>query len=76
MTEIHEDYGSSYPYSDHKRGDHIAYRLEGHTERGEDIVRGCGPDDTHQWPDYAAALCGRSGSWRLPWIWFILQMMW
>ncbi len=35
MTEVHEDYGPSYPYSDHKRGDHIAYRLEGHTERGE-----------------------------------------
>src|SRR5579863_5423644 len=35
MTEVHEDFDPSYPYSDHKEGDHIAYRLEGHTERGE-----------------------------------------
>jgi hypothetical protein len=35
MTEIHEDYGPSYPYSDFKKGDVISYRLEGHTEHGE-----------------------------------------
>jgi len=35
MTEIHEDYGPSYSYSDLKKGDPIDYRLEGHTEHGE-----------------------------------------
>ena len=35
MTEIHEDYGPSYPYSDFKKGDVIFYRLDGRTERGE-----------------------------------------
>src|ERR1700676_4004559 len=35
MTEIHEDYGPSYSYSDHKKGDHIAYRVEGVTQHGE-----------------------------------------
>jgi hypothetical protein len=35
MTEIHEDYGPSYPYSDHKCGDHVTYRVDGLEEQGE-----------------------------------------
>jgi hypothetical protein len=37
MTEVHEDWGELYPYSDYKRGEVISYRLDGQTERGEII---------------------------------------
>ena len=37
MTEIHPDFGELYPYSDHKRGDHVTYRVDGLEEQGEII---------------------------------------
>ncbi len=35
MTETHPDFGALYPYSDHKRGDHVTYRVDGLEEQGE-----------------------------------------
>jgi hypothetical protein len=37
MTEVHPDFGPLYPYSDHKRGDHVSYRVDGVKEQGEII---------------------------------------
>lgn len=35
MTEVHQDFGPLYPFSDFKKGEHVSYRVEGSTQHGE-----------------------------------------
>lgn len=42
MTEVHEDYGPGYAFSDHPVCGRISYRVDGHAEHGE-ILWICAP---------------------------------
>lgn len=51
MTEVHQDFGPLYPFSDFKKGEHVSYRVEGATHQGEILWVSVGNDKVppHYW---------------------------
>ncbi len=51
MTEVHQDFGPLYPFSDFKKGEHVSYRVEGATQHGEILWVSTGNDKVppHYW---------------------------
>lgn len=51
MTEVHQDFGPLYPFSDFKKGEHVSYRVAGAMRQGEILWVSTGNDKVppHYW---------------------------